>query len=241
MEASGSSMNLAALKAAFSSSSSSEKRSSKDPDSGPTQKTLRCFFKDAGKPASGPIRKPPSKNQTEKLEAVGSQVLEDRRPGRMSCTDADSDQDTSCDFIANFQSSENKAAEESSAVTEFVSCPGEPGEQMGACSSNQDRPLSPEAKKARREEPDFPAERKSDSFLSSTEESSATADTPVCLQKTTAPLQFSLQELMGNLKLLQEQRRKSDGLQYRRFRAKINPGENQSAEEELRKEIRWDF
>uniref|UniRef100_A0A3P9IHA3 PMS1 homolog 2, mismatch repair system component n=1 Tax=Oryzias latipes TaxID=8090 RepID=A0A3P9IHA3_ORYLA len=241
----GSSMNLAALKAAFSSSSSSssEKRSStrKDPDSGPTQKTLRCFFKDPGKPASGPIRKPPSKNRTEELKAVESQVLEDRGPGRMSCTDADSDEDTSCDFIANFQSSENKAAEDSSDVTEFVSCPGEPDEQMRACSANQDRPVSPEAKKARREEPDFPAERKSDSFLSSTEESSATADTPVCLQKTTAPLQFSLQELMGNLKLLQEQRRKSDGLQYRRFRAKINPGENQSAEEELRKEISKDM
>uniref|UniRef100_A0A8C7ZCS4 Mismatch repair endonuclease PMS2 n=1 Tax=Oryzias sinensis TaxID=183150 RepID=A0A8C7ZCS4_9TELE len=241
----GSSMNLAALKAAFSSSSSSssEKRSStrKDPDSGPTQKTLRRFFKDPGKPASGPIRKSPLKNRTEKLKAVESQVLEDRRPGRMSCTDADSDEDTSCDFIAHFQSSENKAAEDNSAVIEFVSCPGEPDEQMKACSSNQDRPVSPEAKKARREEPDFPAEQKSDSFLSSTEESSATVDTPVCLEKTTAPLQFSLQELMGNLKLLQEQRRKSDGLQYRRFRAKINPGENQSAEEELRKEISKDM
>uniref|UniRef100_A0A3B3D559 Mismatch repair endonuclease PMS2 n=1 Tax=Oryzias melastigma TaxID=30732 RepID=A0A3B3D559_ORYME len=236
---SSSSMNLAALKAAFSNSSSSSGKSGKDPDSGPTQKTLRCFFKDAGKPASSRIQSPPSKPRMEKREApsVGSSVLEDLKHGRKSCSDADSDKDASCDFITIFQSSgsENSSAieaEDSSSV--FGSCPGEPDEQTGACSSNQDAPVSPEAKKARREERDF-------SVLSSSEETSATVDAPVCLPKTTAPLQFSFQELVGNLKLLQEQRRKSDGLQYRRFRAKINPGENQSAEEELRKEISKDM
>lgn len=57
------------------------------------------------------------------------------------------------------------------------------------------------------------------------------------------PLQFSLQELAGKVKRLQDQRKQgaSEDLRYRRFRAKINPGENQSAEEELRKEIKYDF
>lgn len=42
------------------------------------------------------------------------------------------------------------------------------------------------------------------------------------------------------MKKLQEQQAQlsGDGLHYRRFKAKINPGENQSAEEELKKEIR---
>ncbi|KAM3843346.1 mismatch repair endonuclease PMS2-like [Diretmus argenteus] len=38
-----------------------------------------------------------------------------------------------------------------------------------------------------------------------------------------------------------QQQKTSDGLLYRRFRAKINPGENQSAEDELRKEINKDM
>uniref|UniRef100_A0A3B3S4U8 Mismatch repair endonuclease PMS2 n=1 Tax=Paramormyrops kingsleyae TaxID=1676925 RepID=A0A3B3S4U8_9TELE len=45
------------------------------------------------------------------------------------------------------------------------------------------------------------------------------------------------------LRKLQEQRkeRASEGLKYRRFRAKINPGENQTAEDELKKEISKDM
>ena len=65
-------------------------------------------------------------------------------------------------------------------------------------------------------------------------------DMSVCRQKRTVPLKFSFQELAGKMKRLQERQAQRDGenLRYRRFRAKIDPGENQSAEDELRKEIR---
>uniref|UniRef100_A0A8C5AQU2 PMS1 homolog 2, mismatch repair system component n=1 Tax=Gadus morhua TaxID=8049 RepID=A0A8C5AQU2_GADMO len=67
-------------------------------------------------------------------------------------------------------------------------------------------------------------------------------DAPVSLQKRTAPLRFCFQELASRLRRLNELQRQmdSDRLKYRRFRAKISPGENQSAEDELRKEISKD-
>ncbi|XP_066544977.1 mismatch repair endonuclease PMS2 [Amia ocellicauda] len=68
-------------------------------------------------------------------------------------------------------------------------------------------------------------------------------DAPVCLQKKTVPLPFCLTELAGRVQRLGEQRRQhaEDRLKFRRFRAKISPGENQNAEEELKKEISKDM
>ncbi|KAK7919823.1 hypothetical protein WMY93_011107 [Mugilogobius chulae] len=51
------------------------------------------------------------------------------------------------------------------------------------------------------------------------------------------PLQFSLQQLAQRVKKLQQLKKSEDEPKYRRFRAKINPGDNQSAEDELKKEI----
>uniref|UniRef100_A0A8C2ZIM7 Mismatch repair endonuclease PMS2 n=1 Tax=Cyclopterus lumpus TaxID=8103 RepID=A0A8C2ZIM7_CYCLU len=169
-----SSLNLAGLKAAFSShhSSNSGNKSSvaKVANSGPTQKTLQSFFKDPVKPSpSSPLK--PVSDQTKQEQT------EPRTP-------------------------------------------------------NEDRAVSPDAKRARTEKPRCPAEHMSN-----------TVDAPVCLQKRTVLLQFSLQELAGKVKRLQDlqKQRADDDLRYRRFRAKINPGENQSAEEELKKEISKDM
>uniref|UniRef100_A0A670KFQ4 Mismatch repair endonuclease PMS2 n=1 Tax=Podarcis muralis TaxID=64176 RepID=A0A670KFQ4_PODMU len=64
-------------------------------------------------------------------------------------------------------------------------------------------------------------------------------DVPVELEKKTVPLEFSLSALMGRVKKLsQEQEKKEAALKFRKFRAKISPGENKTAEDELRKEIR---
>ncbi|CAI5792060.1 mismatch repair endonuclease PMS2 [Podarcis lilfordi] len=64
-------------------------------------------------------------------------------------------------------------------------------------------------------------------------------DVPVELEKKTVPLEFSLSALMGRVqKLSQEQEKKEAALKFRKFRAKISPGENKTAEDELRKEIR---
>ncbi|KAI1895982.1 hypothetical protein AGOR_G00090120 [Albula goreensis] len=67
-------------------------------------------------------------------------------------------------------------------------------------------------------------------------------DAPVRMQRRTVPLHFSLAQLTARLQRLQKQSERADrGPKYRRFRAKIRPGENQSAEDELKKEIRKDM
>ncbi|XP_020655264.3 mismatch repair endonuclease PMS2 [Pogona vitticeps] len=64
-------------------------------------------------------------------------------------------------------------------------------------------------------------------------------DIPVEVEKRTVPLEFSLSALTERVrKLIQQQKKKSETLSYRKFRAKISPGENKTAEDELRKEIR---
>ncbi|XP_066496461.1 mismatch repair endonuclease PMS2 [Tiliqua scincoides] len=64
-------------------------------------------------------------------------------------------------------------------------------------------------------------------------------DVPVEVQKRTVPLEFSMSVLKNRVKqLVQQQQKKAELLSYRKFRAKISPGENKMAEDELRKEIR---
>lgn len=105
----------------------------------------------------------------------------------------------------------------------------EPRLQPEQSTYKQPRSASPDAKRARKEDPGLPTELRPSSV-----------DAPVCLQRRAVPLQFSLPELAAKMRRIQEQKRqRANGeLCYRRFRAKINPGENHSAEEELKKEIR---
>lgn len=100
---------------------------------------------------------------------------------------------------------------------------------------HQERLFSPEAKRARRE--DEPPACLVDS---KNKNSSQQLDSPVSIQKKTVLLQFSLQELSKRIQRLQAQKTENNEPKYRRFRAKINPGENHSAEDELKKEIRLD-
>lgn len=99
---------------------------------------------------------------------------------------------------------------------------------------------SPDAKRARTEGPGSPTENEHGMISTDSAEPSLTLDAPVCVLKKAVPLLFSIKELAGRMKRLQDQQapRSGDGLHYRRFKAKINPGDNQSAEEELKKEIR---
>ncbi|XP_062999127.1 mismatch repair endonuclease PMS2 [Elgaria multicarinata webbii] len=67
-------------------------------------------------------------------------------------------------------------------------------------------------------------------------------DVPMEVQKRTIPLEFSLSRLADRIKkLIRLQEMKAETLNYRKFRAKINPGENKTAEDELRKEISKDM
>ncbi|KAM4631574.1 mismatch repair endonuclease PMS2 [Discoglossus pictus] len=65
-----------------------------------------------------------------------------------------------------------------------------------------------------------------------------TVDVPVNIIRRTVPLHFSMSHLAKRMESLNRQRReKEESDKYRRFRAKISPGENQAAEAELQKQI----
>lgn len=67
----------------------------------------------------------------------------------------------------------------------------------------------------------------------------AQVDVAVKISKKIVPLDFSMRSLAKRVKQLHHQEQQSQsGQNYRKFRAKICPGENQAAEDELRKEIR---
>uniref|UniRef100_A0A8B9HPB9 Mismatch repair endonuclease PMS2 n=1 Tax=Astyanax mexicanus TaxID=7994 RepID=A0A8B9HPB9_ASTMX len=107
-----------------------------------------------------------------------------------------------------------------------------------------ERILSPEAKKFKWDE--NLAEHKQVPFSSvgpSSSSSSGVFDRPVSVQKKTLHLQFSMKELAKRMQRLKTQQQDYNDQEpkYRRFRAKINPGENQSAEDELKKEISKDM
>lgn len=70
--------------------------------------------------------------------------------------------------------------------------------------------------------------------------SAAQVDVAVKINKKIVLLDFSMSSLAKRMKQLQHQKQQNESEQsYRKFRAKICPGENQAAEDELRKEIRY--
>eukprot|EP00070_Physeter_catodon_P017964 XP_023977422.1 mismatch repair endonuclease PMS2 isoform X1 [Physeter catodon] len=102
----------------------------------------------------------------------------------------------------------------------------------------QPTPLSsPNAKRFKKEgvplNPDVPPESvKTQNALASE------LDVAVEINKKIVPLDFSMSYLAKRIKqLCQQEQQREGGQNYRKFRAKICPGENQAAEDELRKEI----
>uniref|UniRef100_A0A669CTW0 Mismatch repair endonuclease PMS2 n=1 Tax=Oreochromis niloticus TaxID=8128 RepID=A0A669CTW0_ORENI len=219
-----SSLNLAGLKAAFSSHySSSSGKSSKEKasGSGTTQKTLQSFFKDPVKTSScNSSLKSPLKytRQLDKCSSAGKSVLDGFRYQAITSVN-------------------NETFKETSGNSHAV--PEDPELETEACTPYEDSAVSPEAKRARKDDAHFPSEEESSTFSNAGEKQSSTVDAPVSLQRRTVHLQFSLAELGKKMRRLQDQQKQRAGeeLLYRRFRAKINPGENHSAEEELKKEI----
>lgn len=255
-----SSLNLSGLKAAFSSHhSSSSGNKSKAADSSRMQKTLQSFFKDTAKPSNfGPtIKSPPKIALNPGKSPVGKSVLDGFRYGT-PCSDMDCDRESakpSCDVAVEVPDVQTWRRETSSPeeITDSPSVKEEPLKltdrnfptppkdaelETEPCAFKEECTGSPDAKRARTEDPGSPTEEKRS--VISDEETSLRLDAPVCVQKRAVPLLFSVKELAGRMKRLHDQQaqRGADDLQYRRFKAKINPGENQSAEEELKKEIR---
>lgn len=258
-----SSLNLSSLKAAFSSHHSSNSGSkSNAADSGPMQKTLQSFFKGTAKPSNfSPTLKSPQKITLSpaKRFSAGKSVLDGFRYGTQ-CRDTNSDKEhakPSCDVTVEeldvqMWSAESKSPEN---ITDTPTVKEEPLElaDRNSPTAPEDAELhtklyafreqctrSPHAKRARTEEPGSPTKDEHSMISADLMEPSLTLDTSVCMQKKAVPLLFSIKELAGRMKRLQDQQaqRSGDDLHYRRFKAKINPGENQSAEEELKKEIR---
>lgn len=65
-------------------------------------------------------------------------------------------------------------------------------------------------------------------------------DVLVEVKKKIVPLEFSMKVLAEKVKkLIQQQQKNTETENYRRFKAKISPGDNKVAEDELRKEIRY--
>ncbi|XP_061611142.1 mismatch repair endonuclease PMS2 isoform X1 [Phyllopteryx taeniolatus] len=233
MQSPKSPLNLAVLQAAFSSQhgviGGFKSNTSKAANNGPAQKTLKSFFKDAGKTAAHhPSVKSPVK-LTHSLN-TGSSVLDGFRYGKgTSCSDMDSKDIvlSSCD-ISPTPGSQNFGphspafdAEEPDIKTEAATEP-ESHKVVQEMHDSECSTMSPDPKRAKKENP------------------CCAVDAPVSLQKRAVPLHFSLQEVTGKMTSLQAQKQKQkarEELQYRRFRAKINPGESQHAEEELKKEI----
>ncbi|KAF7663099.1 hypothetical protein LDENG_00219340 [Lucifuga dentata] len=263
-----SSLNIAGLKAAFSSHHNSKSGTKwsmpKAASNGPTQKTLQSFFKGTEKaPTHRPCVTSPlrSTKDAAKCSPVGKSALDGFRYDRTPCSDTDSGK---ADNLSSQGSATTTTTPQDSlcSSSEFsfpqqADGPSGDGETFEEIPDNtptvpehqelQTEPfvstMSPDAKRARKENPYFPVEFSSTTSTACSEASSAsTVDAPVCLQRRTAPLQFSLQELAGRMRRLREQHKQkaSEELHYRRFRAKISVGENQSAEEELKKEISKD-
>ncbi|XP_055360681.1 mismatch repair endonuclease PMS2 [Betta splendens] len=258
-------LNLVGLKAAFSSYRSStcgNKAEVKPANSDSSQKTLQQFFKSSVTPstcnASGNVSVK-STRDLGKCSLVGNSVQGSFSYGKM-CSGADDEKDiaTSSEFTAgagnyssgmelsshelmiNYPSVQNEIFEGSSESTHAVSGNPDTEIQKEPCTSREDDTLSSDAKRSRKEDQHFSARCKPNTLSDSSEKSFSTiVDAPACLRKRIVHLKFSLHELAEKMRQLQDQHKETTGekLCYRRFRAKINTGENQSAEEELKKEI----
>ncbi|XP_077595856.1 mismatch repair endonuclease PMS2 [Stigmatopora nigra] len=226
-------LNLAGLKAAFSNhnfNSSVKSNTSKLTNNDRAQQTLTSFFTNTGKKATTP----PGVKSSKAGSSVGKSIL---GGFRFSCkTNITSSCDTSLPAnIHNYQAySPSMDGEETSIKTEDGTQPETKFPEELRKSTWQNQPnadgehgsVSPDLKRARKED------------------LTCVLDAPVSVKKKIVPLKFCLKELIGKIRRLETQKEKqkdSEELQYRRFRAKINPGESQCAEEELKKEISKDM
>ncbi|XP_062381949.1 mismatch repair endonuclease PMS2 isoform X2 [Sardina pilchardus] len=248
-----SSLNLAGLKAAFSnqqsSASTANKSNTKEMCSGPTQKTMQSFFSCPEKTTAfktcktSPLKYSPK--DTFKSSSERRSVLDVYKYDKHSESEVDSGMsdhcsttgtpDSLCSTKSELDSPDIRIKTEMDDERVNVNCAV--SENMTQEPHHSGR-SSPEAKKARRDE-DLSTGSSALDSRSITSSTTDMLDAPTKVQKKSMTLPFSMKELSGRVQRLQERRKGSeDGeLLYRRFRARINPGENQSAENELQKEI----
>ncbi|XP_067286156.1 mismatch repair endonuclease PMS2 isoform X2 [Pseudorasbora parva] len=257
------SINLAGLKKAFSKNqtpgSGSKQPSLKDYCAGPSQKKMFSFVSCSKKTTD--IMKPSLKSSPSfaavtsikstvclaKYESTYDSDAVDSRAANQSSVEDDPE-------ILHENNSENKPVlhnpiiYETDVKAQTIDEPlvekfwsREPLVPETKSEQHQDRIFSPDPKRARHEEDELPSWGCLGDFKN--KNASLHLDSPVSIQKKTMLLQFSLQELSKRIQRLHAQKTENnDGEpKYRRFRAKINPGENHSAEDELKKEISKDM
>ncbi|XP_077358133.1 mismatch repair endonuclease PMS2-like isoform X1 [Festucalex cinctus] len=228
------SLNLAGLKAAFSSQHSFNSGVKCNiAKTGQAQKTLKSFFKDTVKTtASHAGGKSPGQLTQILNTGTGRSVLDGFKYGKgTACTVSSSDTSPSsdspnCDPHSPAFEVEQPSVKKEALIETTTKIHKDSHLQTEPTTYSECIAVSPVLKRARKENP------------------GCMVDAPVSLQKRAVPLHFSLQELTGKIRRLQDQKQKQENceeLQYRRFRAKINPGESQHAEEELKKEISKDM
>ncbi|KAL7857151.1 hypothetical protein SRHO_G00160500 [Serrasalmus rhombeus] len=252
------SFNLAGLKAAFSKHQApgilTKTSNYKPVSNGPAQKKMQSFFHCSEKlnyvrPSVGSPSSTSFENAASPLKASTSCLNKYEHSSDIDAEEGSSRTPESlCGHGSEF-SSLSSVLDEHSIKTEpyseliaKVSDVLESSEQESESIHSPKRTFSPEAKKFKWD--NKPSEQKL--VPSSTVRdisSSGLFDKPVSVQKKTVPLRFSMMELTRGMdRLKTHQKEQNDqGPKYRRFRAKINPGENQSAEDELKKEIRKDM
>uniref|UniRef100_A0AAR2JYQ6 Mismatch repair endonuclease PMS2 n=1 Tax=Pygocentrus nattereri TaxID=42514 RepID=A0AAR2JYQ6_PYGNA len=238
------SFNLAGLKAAFSKHQApgilTKTSNYKPVSNGPAQKKMQSFF-----------------HCSEKLNYVRPSV---GSPSSTSFENAASPLKASTSCLNKYEHSLDIAAESgiseegSSRTPESLCGHGselssltkdsdvlESSEQESESIHSPERTFSPEAKKFKWD--NKPSEQKLVPSSTVRDISSGLFDKPASVQKKMVPLRFSMMELTRGMdRLKTHQKEQNDqGPKYRRFRAKINPGENQSAEDELKKEISKDM
>lgn len=253
------SINLAGLKAAFSnqqsSSTAARKNNGKEVASGPAQKTMQSFFSSSEKTTSfksvktSPLKYSP--RDTFKSSFEKRSLLDVYKYDRNSESEVDSGMSDHCSTTGTPNSMCSTKSEVDSpdihikteVDNELVNMDSATSENVMAESQHSSQPAaecSPEAKKARRDE-DLSSGTSGTGSRNVSSFNINILDAPTKVWKRAVMLPFSMMELSGRLQRLKERRKGSgdDEPVYRRFRAKINPGENQSAEDELKKEIRY--
>ncbi|XP_060795715.1 mismatch repair endonuclease PMS2 [Neoarius graeffei] len=250
--------NLAGLKAAFSkqqvTGTGTKTSNNKTVHNGPTQKKMQSFFHSSEKTNYSRLPDTASEKATSPLKALKLGLTKHEHKSDMEADSGLSEQgsftetpETLCGSSSEIDSPD-LALEEPSIKTkpdsesvDEVHDVLETSEQETVSVINPEKTLSPKAKKCRRddnlsEEPQLPSSSASDT-------SCGLFDKPVRMQKKTVPLQFSMTELVGRMERQKTQQMKQNDQEpkYRRFRAKINPGESQNAENELKKEISKDM
>ncbi|KAL6475155.1 hypothetical protein MHYP_G00161950 [Metynnis hypsauchen] len=256
------SFNLAGLKAAFSKHQApgiGTKTSNYKPVcNGPTQKKMQSFFHCSEKLNYMRSSKgsPPStsfENAASPLKASTSCLNNYEHSSDIDAESGISEEGSSrtpeplCRHGSEF-SSLSSVLDEHSIKTESyseliakVSDVLESSEQESESIHSPERTFSPEAKKFKWD--NKPSEQKLVPSSTVRDISSGLFDRPVSVQKKTVLLQFSMMELTRGMERLKTHQKEHNdqGPKYRRFRAQINPGENQSAEDELKKEISKDM